>query len=103
MMLIPLLSLFATVCTAPLSETSAVPFATQEMIAVVRDKNTVVLCDPATGRWLGSARVAWSDGEIVGQPVLNGNRLTVTVLEKGRTMVRIYEIPSFRLLQTIYP
>ena len=102
-MLIPLLSLFATVCTAPLSETSAVPFATQEMIAVVRDKNTVVLCDPATGRWLGAARVAWREGEIVGQPVLSGNRLTVTVLEQGRTLVRIYEIPSFRLIQTLYP
>ena len=41
--------------------------------------------------------------KVVGQPVLSGNRLTVTVVEKGRTVVRIYEIPSFRLLQTIYP
>ena len=57
-MLIPLLSLFATVYTAPLSETSTVPYATEEMIAVVRDKKVVVLCDPATGRWLGSAQVA---------------------------------------------
>ncbi len=102
-MLVPVLSLLAAMCTPPPAEVVAVPFATQEMIVVVRDKNTVVLCDPATGRWLGAARVAWSDGEIVGQPVLSGNRLTVTVLEKGRTMVRIYEIPSFRLLQTIYP
>ena len=102
-MIIPIVSLFATMCTPPPAEVAAVPYATQEMIAVVRDKKTVVLCDPATGRWLGAAQVAWSDGEIVEQPVLSGNRLTVTVLEKGRTMVRIYEIPSFRLLQTIYP
>ena len=102
-MLIPVLSLFATMCTPPSAEVVAVPYATQEMIAVVRDKKTVVLCDPATGRWLGAAQVAWSDGEIVGQPVLSGNRLTVTVLEQERTLVRIYEIPSFRLIQTIYP
>ena len=90
-------------CTPPPAEVAVVPYATQEMIAVVRDKKVVVLCDPATGRWLGSAQVAWTDAEIVGQPVLSGNRLTVTVLEKGRTVVYIYEVPSFRLLQTIRP
>ena len=62
-MLVPVLSLFATMCTPPPAEVATVPYATQEMIAVVRDKKTVVLCDPATGRWLGATQVAWGDGE----------------------------------------
>ena len=52
-MLIPIVSLFATMCTPPPAEVAVVPYATQEMIVVVRDKNTVVQCDPATERWLG--------------------------------------------------
>ena len=70
-MLIPVLSLFATMCTPPPEEVAAVPYATQKMIAVSCGTRRPLSCAiPRPDAGWGTAQVAWDDGEVVGQLVL---------------------------------
>lgn len=59
---------------------------------VAKDKHSVVVMDAGTGNFRGSHFI--TSGEILGQPVQSGDICTITCQESGRTVVKVFSLPT---------
>lgn len=75
--------------------------AQEQLTVVSKDPHSVNIYAAATGNLKRTVYV--TSGEIVGQPVNNGDTCTITCIEGGRTMIAIYQMPNFTLKNKFFP
>lgn len=89
-----ILSLLSAVYTAEMPvEVPEVMSQSDVVTVVAKDAHYVVLYNEK-GNFIRSVYV--TSGEIIGQPVISGNRCTVVAEENGCRIIIVYELPQFR-------
>lgn len=68
---------------------------------VVKDRHSVNLYDVERNNSL-IRNVFITNGEIIGAPAVTGNICTITAIEKGKTCIRTYNMPSFTFKNIFY-
>lgn len=72
----------------------------QIVSVITKDNHSVNLYDVSkNGNFMRNVFI--TNGDIIGQPVVSGNICTITCMEKGRTVIRTYEMPSFKFKNII--
>lgn len=70
--------------------------ANNQYTAVAANSHNISIYDAVSGSYISSINV--TSGEIIGQPIMSANTITVTFNEKGANYMAVYDINNLSFL-----
>lgn len=71
--------------------------ATNSYTAVASNQHNITIYDAVTGGYISSINV--TSGQIIGQPIMSANTITVTFIEGGFNYMSVYDAHSLNFLR----
>lgn len=71
--------------------------ATKQYTAVAGNAHNIKIFDAENGTYVSSINV--TSGQIIGQPIVSANTITVTFTEKGNNYMSVYDIRTLSFLR----
>jgi len=71
--------------------------ASNTYTAVASNQHNISIYDAVSGSYIASINV--TSGQIIGQPIIAGDKINVTFTEKGSTYLSVYDAKSFSFIR----